>query len=98
MASAAFKKIAAGLKEAVAHSRGCKTGAVTHRVAVADIDVRALRDRLGMTQTMFAATFKFSPATVRNWEQRRRQPEGPARVLLTIIEREPEAVKRALSA
>jgi putative transcriptional regulator len=98
MASEAFKKIAAGLKEAVAHSKGRKTSAVTHRIEVADIDVRALRDRLGMSQTAFAATFKFSPATLRNWEQKRRQPEGPARVLLKIIEQEPEAVKRALSA
>jgi len=42
MASDAFKKIAAGLKEAVAHSKGRKTGAVTHRIEVADVDVRPL--------------------------------------------------------
>jgi putative transcriptional regulator len=96
MAGEAFKKIAAGLKEAVAHSKGRKTGAIAHQVRIADIDVRALRGRLGMSQMEFAAAFKFSPATVRNWEQKRRQPEGPAKVLLKIIEREPNAVKRAL--
>jgi putative transcriptional regulator len=49
-----------------------------------------------MSQDEFAAQFGISPATVRNWEQGRRQPEGPARVLLNIIEREPDVVKRAL--
>ncbi|MBI3695349.1 MAG: helix-turn-helix domain-containing protein [Acidobacteria bacterium] len=50
-----------------------------------------------MSQGAFAARFGISPATLRNWEQGRRLPEGPARVLLAIIDREPEAVQRALS-
>jgi putative transcriptional regulator len=50
-----------------------------------------------MSQGDFAARFGISPATLRNWEQGRRQPEGPARVLLAIIDREPQAVQRALS-
>lgn len=49
-----------------------------------------------MSQDQFGAQFGISAATVRNWEQGRRQPEGPARVLLTIIAREPDAVRRAL--
>jgi len=59
-------------------------------------DVRAIRIRLGMTQEEFAAAFGVSPATIRNWEQGRREAHGPARVLLTIIEQEPKAVLRAL--
>ncbi len=59
-------------------------------------DVNAIRAKLGMTQDSFAAAFGVSAGTIRNWEQGRRQPHGPARVLLTIIEREPEAVLRAL--
>jgi putative transcriptional regulator len=47
-------------------------------------------------QTEFAAWFGISPGTLRNWEQDRRVPEGPARVLLRVIERDPEAVRRAL--
>ena len=46
--------------------------------------------------TQFAAWFGISPSTLRNWEQGRRVPEGPARVLLQVIERNPDAVSRAL--
>jgi putative transcriptional regulator len=60
--------------------------------------VKAVRKRLGMTQPEFAARFGIPVGTLRDWEQKRRRPEGPARVLLTVIDREPEAVKRALSA
>lgn len=60
------------------------------------VDVRAIREALGLTQEQFAARFGFSVWSVRNWEQGVRRPEGPARVLLRVIEREPEAVTRAL--
>jgi putative transcriptional regulator len=60
-------------------------------------DVRAIRDRLGLSQAEFAHRFGFGLATVRNWEQGRRVPHGPARILLKVIEREPDAVARALS-
>jgi putative transcriptional regulator len=61
------------------------------------VDVRALRRRLGLTQAAFAARFGFSQGAVRNWEQGRRRPEGAARTFLKVIEREPEAVARALA-
>ena len=61
------------------------------------VDVRKVRERLEMTQERFAATFGISVGTLRGWELGRRRPEGPARVLLTVIEREPEAVRRALA-
>ena len=59
-------------------------------------DIAATQRRLSLSQTEFAAWFGISPGTLRNWEQGRRVPEGPARVLLRVIEREPEAVRRAL--
>ena len=59
-------------------------------------DIAATRRRIGLSQAEFAAWFGISPGTLRNWEQGRRVPEGPARVLLRVIEREPEAVRRAL--
>jgi putative transcriptional regulator len=59
-------------------------------------DVAALRRRLGISQVEFAARFGFSAATVRNWEQGRAVPDGPARVLLAVIDREPQVVDRAL--
>jgi putative transcriptional regulator len=59
-------------------------------------DIAATRRRLGLSQTEFAAWFGISPGTLRNWEQGRRVPEGLARVLLRVIEREPETVRRAI--
>jgi putative transcriptional regulator len=60
------------------------------------VDVRGIRQKLKLSQSDFAARFGFTAAAVRQWEQGRRQPHGPARVLLTIIDREPNAVRRAL--
>ena len=86
------------LENAVAFAGGKQVKAVRHVVHVPeDIDVGAVRAKLGVSQAAFAARFGVSAATVRNWEQGRRKPDGPARVLLTIIEREPEAVERALA-
>src|SRR2546426_2997066 len=61
-------------------------------VQVPTIDVRAVRRRLGLSQSEFAAKFGFQAATLRTWEQGRTRPDGPARVLLTVIARRPEAV------
>lgn len=70
----------------------------TYNVHVpADLDVRAIRTGMNLSQAQFAAKFGLPAATVRDWEQDRRRPEGPARVLLTVIMKEPEAVSRALA-
>ena len=61
------------------------------------LDVRAIRERLRLSQAEFADCFGFPQAMVEDWEQHRRQPEASARILLTVIDREPEAVQRALS-
>lgn len=57
--------------------------------------VLAMRERVGLTQKEFAAMVGVSSKTLENWEQGRRQPAGPASVLLTVLEREPDAVMRA---
>jgi putative transcriptional regulator len=89
-------RMMAGLEEVLAIVEGRAEPA---RVFVPNrVDVRAIRERLKLSQNAFAAQFGFSAATVRQWEQNRRQPDGPARVLLTVIAREPEAVQRALAA
>lgn len=59
--------------------------------------VRLVREALGMTQVEFAAAFTVPIGTLRDWEQGRKQPDAPARALLRVIEREPEAVRRALA-
>ena len=59
--------------------------------------VKALRQRLGMTQTEFADAFHLPITTLRDWEQRRSMPDAPERALLLAIERDPEVMRRLLS-
>jgi putative transcriptional regulator len=89
----------AAMGEAVAIAKGRTRGGRVHvvPVKVPSLDVKVVRQKTGLSQNVFAATFGFSPGTVREWEQRRRVPTGPARVLLYVIDREPEAVLRALA-
>ena len=61
------------------------------------VDVKAIRKRLGLTQAAFARRYGFELSSIRNWEQGRRYPEGPARLLLMVINKEPDAVHRALA-
>ncbi|MDH3688185.1 MAG: helix-turn-helix domain-containing protein [Gammaproteobacteria bacterium] len=61
-------------------------------------DVRAVRKSFGISQTQMAALLSVSVRTLQNWEQGHREPSGSAQVLLRILEREPEAVMRALHA
>jgi putative transcriptional regulator len=97
-----MSKLGSRLIEAAREGRAIARGEAdpaTYRVYVpAAIDVRKIRRQLKLSQNAFAAKFGLSVATVREWEQNRRTPEGAARVLLTVIAEEPEAVTRALSA
>jgi putative transcriptional regulator len=87
-----------GLEEAVAYAKG-KADAKAYRVHVPEtIDVKAIRAKLALTQEEFAGRFGFSVNTLRHWEQGLRQPEGPARAYLLVIDRAPKAVHRALQA
>ena len=86
----AFDKIAAGLDDAIAYADG-ETG--RGKVA-APIDVAAIRKRTGKTQDQFARAYHLPLGTVRDWEQSRSQPDAPARVLLSLIGAEPEAIEQ----
>lgn len=88
-----FDDIMEGLREGIAHAKGAKK-LVIH--AFPDLDVAAVRSKTKLSQGDFARTFGVAVGTLRGWEQRRRHPEGPARVLLTLIDREPAAVLRTL--
>ena len=59
-------------------------------------DVKAIREQYGLTQSKFAELLGISIATLRNWEQGRRRPEGPARILLSVAAKHPEAILDAL--
>jgi putative transcriptional regulator len=64
----------------------------SRRFTMEEPDVRGLREKHGLSQPKFAALMGISVATLRNWEQGRRKPEGSARVLLWVVERHPESV------
>jgi putative transcriptional regulator len=63
-----------------------------------DIDVKAIREKISLSQGEFAKLFGLSKRTLEHWEHGRRVPSGPARAFLTVIAREPDAVRRALLA
>ncbi|HEU0012142.1 MAG TPA: NadS family protein [Longimicrobium sp.] len=61
-----------------------------------EVDVKAVRNELGLSQSRFADMLGISVGTLRNWEQKRRRPEGPARALLRVAAKHPGAVIDAL--
>jgi putative transcriptional regulator len=85
-----------GLKQALAFAEGTAAEGTYVVHIPAEIDVRAIRGRLGLTQQQFAIRFGFNINTLRHWEQGRRVPEGPTRAYLMVIDREPRAVEKAL--
>jgi putative transcriptional regulator len=89
-------EIITSFREAIAWAGGKDVPARVTTVTVPVTDVRLLRRKLGLSQSAFAAKFGFQPATIKNWEQGRTMPDGPARVLLAVIARHPEAVEDAL--
>ena len=97
MSKRAFDKIMQGIKEAGAYLDGAADKS-RYRVHVpAEVNVKKIRRRLGLSQEAFAQKYGFALSAVRDWEQGRRRPERSARILLKIVEREPEAVTRALA-
>jgi putative transcriptional regulator len=68
------------------------------RREVTVLDVKAIREQFELSQAQLAAFLNVSKRTLENWEQKRRGPTGPAQTLLRIMEREPQAIKRALRA
>lgn len=82
-------------QEAAAFARGEASAAVIHHPPP-EVDVKAVRMRQGLTQSQFAGRYGFTLGAVRDWEQKRRRPEGAARVLLRVIDLNPDVVERAL--
>jgi len=85
-----------GLEQALAFAEGTADMSLYRVHIPPEIDVKAIRSRLGLTQQEFADRFGFNINTLRHWEQGRRVPDGPARAYLRVIDREPEAAQRAL--
>ncbi|MGD0697882.1 MAG: helix-turn-helix domain-containing protein [Terriglobia bacterium] len=96
MSKRAYEGILQGLQDALAYAKGDKSAGRAIHVPVKPADIKTARRRIGLSRDAFARTFGLSAATVRKWENGEREPTGAARVLLTIISREPEAALRAL--
>jgi putative transcriptional regulator len=92
------KSILRGLEEAVAFAVGNADESKYCVHVPRQIDVREIRAKLGMTQQQFAREFGFSVNTLRHWEQGKRQPEGPTRAYLLVIDQAPDTVRKVLRA
>ena len=90
----AFEQLVKSVRQAGRIHRGRARASRSFKFAPAD--VKAIRGRLGKSQVEFALMIGVSVATLRNWEQGRRTPDGPALALLRVASTEPRAVTRAL--
>ena len=89
-----FQNLVASVKQMRAMMRGDE---VPHkRISYPSTDVKAIRKQLDLTQEEFAAMIGVSVRTIQNWEQGHREPEGPAKALLRVVEMRPKAVLEAL--
>jgi putative transcriptional regulator len=92
---APFEELARSVEQTGQIERGKKRA--SRRFHFTPADIRGIRDRLGLSQTQFALLIGISVSTLQNWEQGRREPEGPARALLRVADRNPEALLAALT-
>jgi putative transcriptional regulator len=90
-----FEQMMHGLNDVEAFLAGKQEGFKAH--VPREVDVKAIRNRLGMTQAKFSGVFGFSLDAIKHWEGGRRIPEAPARTLLTVIDKNPAAVLTALN-
>ena len=90
-----LQSIKQGLNEAVDYSQKKCSTAIVHEFT--PVDVKNIRKKMAMSQTEFASAFGISVGTLRHWERGDRVPHGPALVLLNVVEKEPQAVLKALS-
>jgi len=89
-------RILQGAREALAYASG-KANPKDYRIHVpSDVNVAKVRGKLNLSQAEFSQRFGFNPASVKDWEQGRSTPPSPVRAYLMVIEKEPEAVERAL--
>lgn len=90
------KDLIAAMAEAAAHAQGKGKAARVHRIEVPD--VRAIREELGLSQQDFASAYRIPLATLKGWEQGRRQPDATAAAYLSVIARLPREARDVLRA
>ncbi|MCJ2130488.1 helix-turn-helix domain-containing protein [Methylobacterium sp. E-045] len=90
-----FERTVSALREAEDHAQGgMPAGLIVH--VPETVDVAGIRRRTGKAQPAFAASIGVPVATLRQWEHQRRQPQGPARVLLALLDKNPRLVEETL--
>ena len=91
-----FSELLASIEEAGKIKRGETGASRIHEFP--EPDVRAIRESIGFSQSKFAAFIGVNIRTLQNWEQGHRHPTGPARVLLRLVQTDPESVFKNLHA
>jgi putative transcriptional regulator len=94
METALFVDLVQSLKEAAAIANG--DAMASRRFEVVRTDVKAVREKIGLSQSEFARLMRVSVKTLQNWEQHRRHPTGPAAALLAIVSAAPEVALKSL--
>lgn len=89
-----FNELVGSVKEAGAIYRAEKTA--KRKFSFSPLDVKAIREKTGLSQTRFAIIMGVSVRTLQNWEQGHRTPQGPAVSLLRIVDKDPEAALKAI--
>lgn len=92
-----FEELDANLKEAARVAKGTKAPKTVY-VVLTPAEIRAIRAGVGMSQAVFANTFRLSLDTLKGWEQGKRKPDATAANFLRMIEADPEFVRRTLAA
>jgi len=90
------EEIIEGLKQAIAHNRGEVKMRTRQIYILDDVDVKAVREKSGLSQTEFAVLYGFNTRTLQQWEQGRSKPDNALCAYLTVIDRDPNAVAKAL--
>lgn len=90
-----FDDLVKSVREARAIADGNKKP--SRHFKITPVDIKSLRKKLGFSQSQFADIIGIPVATLRNWEQGRTNPEGPARVLITAIKNNPRGVIKAIN-
>lgn len=89
-----FNELVDSVKEAGAIYRGDNVAA--RRFKFGPLDVKAIREKTGLSQARFSIVMGVSVRTLQNWEQGHRTPQGPAASLLRIVDKDPEAALKAI--
>lgn len=92
------KELIAAMEEAAAHAQGKGKGKVARVHTIEVPDVKAIREELGLSQQAFASAYHIPLATLKGWEQGRRQPDATASAYLSVISRLPDQARDVLQA